>query len=80
MKFRVHVYAVVRVPFDVEAENFNDAADKVLNNPATYEQLNGLPNYADETQNLVTVDKLDENGKFVSDTTLWFDDRGRVIQ
>ena len=67
MKYRVHVYAVVRVPFLVDADSPLAAAQKaggvnlheILDSSDEWE-------YAEEIVDFV-VDEMDENGEFVQE-------------
>lgn len=72
--FEVHIYAVVRVPFCVKAENYEDAAREVLEDPKTYDTLYAIPNYAEDFDDEILVDRLDENGDCVEVKTVHFDD------
>jgi hypothetical protein len=68
-RYRVHLFAVVRVSFEVTANSFDQAAEKVLRDPLTHERLHALKgsDYDDseEWQEEVTVDQLDERGELL---------------
>jgi hypothetical protein len=73
-KHKVHVYAIVRVPFEVEAESFEDAAREVLNAPATHERLHAIPGYAEDFEEELVVDRLNKNGHMVASNVVLVND------
>jgi hypothetical protein len=73
-RYRVHIYAVVRVEFEATAETFEDAAEVVVKDPATHERLQAIKGddyaYAEDYQAEVVVDRLDEAGQVIDHDTV----------
>lgn len=82
MKYRVHIFAVVRVPVDVEAESQEQAILKAESTVDLYRMFEDPDRrghseepgeYAEEIDEYL-VDELDENGEFTdADKSIWYD-------
>lgn len=71
MKYRVHLYAVVRVPVDVEADDPLEAAVKAEESIDLHQDFR-RGEYAEEIES-VLVDSLDANGKLIQSQELTSD-------
>jgi hypothetical protein len=72
-KHRVHVFATVRTTFVIDGmATPQDAAVRVMADPATYTRLQALPGYADDYKPEVLVDTLDRTGKVLASTPVHF--------
>lgn len=65
MKFRVHIYAVVRVPVEIEAGSAREAALKAEKETDLFKSVKGAE-YAEQITGF-HVDELDENGEVNGD-------------
>jgi hypothetical protein len=70
-KYRVHVYATVRIPIEVEAESPSEAAQSVgkteiplLKDTIRSSLIRGTGEYADDYEPDALVDLLDDEGNF----------------
>jgi hypothetical protein len=63
MHYRVHLFAVVRVEFEVEADTIADAATHAMTREQELEQRFSRPGeqYAESVENWLLVDPLTEN-------------------
>jgi hypothetical protein len=65
MKYRVHVYAIVRIPFEIEAESQLEALEKADEFDLAEELAKGFRGeYADDIEGYM-VDELDVDGDFL---------------
>jgi len=76
MKYRVHIYAVVRVPVEVEAESQQEAI-KMAEESVDFHSLlsHGEYEYAEDVDGFL-VDELDEDGDHTNST--WYDENGEI--
>lgn len=77
MKYRVHVYAVVRVPLEIEADTQEEAVKLAYASFVEDDIRNGEAEFAEELQNNYLVD---EEGDTQYERSTWwrFDDDGEV--
>ena len=73
MKYRVHLYACVRFPFEVDAADPMAAAAEALklaDYDAMTAMLRGEAEYAEQIEDDCLVDLLDENGDYVENSAV----------
>lgn len=75
MKFKVHIYAIVRVPVEVEAENAQEAI-KVAEQSCDMHALFNHPEYeyAEDTDGYL-VDEIGDDDYL---NTTWYDKHGEI--